>query len=98
MPPTAVQPGAPARYPRIPRLTKERRQQAQVDYLVWRLDMYLKDYGALRSDRKRWMSMLAEVRKRSGYEDVLATIEAIISEHLTKQLNQIQSIYNERTD
>lgn len=96
MPPTAAPSGV--RFPRIPRLTKEHRQRAQLDYLRWRLDMYLKDYGAIRSDRKRWMSMLAEVRKRSGYEDVLATIEAIISEHLTKQLNQIQSIYNERTD
>lgn len=97
MPPTAAPSGV--RFPRIPRLTKEHRQRAQLDYLRWRLDMYLKDYGATRSDRKRWMSQLDSVRSMGlGYDSVCSQIEAIINAHLTKQLSQIQSIYNERTD
>lgn len=85
--------------PRIPRLTKEHRQRSQLDYLRWRLAMYLKDYGAIRSDRKKWLAQLDNVlASPQSYEQKVLFIEALMGAHLIKQLSQIQAIYNERTD
>lgn len=85
--------------PSIPRLTKEHRQRGQLDYLRWRLAMYLKDYGADRRDRRKWLGQLDDVlASNQSYEQKVSFIEALMGAHLIKQLSQIQAIYNERTD
>jgi len=87
------------RVPRIPRLNREIRQQGQLDYLFWRLDMYLKDHGAPRADRRKWMAQAKELRAQgSGYERVVMHLEGMMRTHFENQLRQVQAIFNERTD
>lgn len=87
------------RVPRIPRLTREIRQQGQLDYLFWRLDMYLKDHGCPRADRRKWMDRLKAIRAQGpSYEVVVQLMEDTMNAHISNQLRQIQAIYNEKTD
>jgi hypothetical protein len=85
------------RLPRIPRLRDESAQRGQVQYLAWRLDMYLKDHGAPRADRKRWMQWVSDRRAEGApYDEIIGVMEVAIGQHLQNQFRQIQAIYNER--
>lgn len=87
------------RFPSIPRLSRELRQQGQLDYLLWRLDMYLKDHGCPRADRRKWMDRVKEIKAQgASYEVIVQLLEDTMRAHFTNQLRQVQAIFNERTD
>jgi hypothetical protein len=96
---TAFRP-VPQRLPTFPVITRhdtEPRQRGQVQYLTWRLGMWLKDHGVPKAQRMQFHRSVKEYWGRTGdYHGTCTAIESIMNGILEAQLHQIQAIYNDR--
>jgi hypothetical protein len=83
--------------PLIPRRNGEARERAQVQYLMWRCGLFLKDAGASHRRRKEFSdSMSTAWRNGESYEQLCRRIEGHMNGFLAKQAFNIQTIFNEK--
>jgi hypothetical protein len=97
---------SPFDLPRIPRVsqpgesvgaTTESDEYNQVQHLVWRLDLFLKDANASKERRKEFTDELTRMRSRGApYEQLVAKIEEHMNGFLAAQLKNIQMLYREK--
>lgn len=95
-----TQPGrtsAPTGLPAIPMRTGEEREREQIQYLIWRLGLFLKDAGASMERREEFRNtIVAAWRRGTPYAGMVRLIEEQMNGFLAKQVANIQSIYNEK--
>lgn len=84
--------------PLIPRRTgSEARERAQIQYLMWRCGLFLKDAGASRRRQKEFSDSTATAwRNGKSYEELCRLIESHMNGFLAKQAFNIQTIFNEK--
>lgn len=84
--------------PLIPRRTgNETRERAQVQFLMWRCGLFLKDAGASRRRQKEFSEETAAAWRRGvSYEGMCRLIEGHMNGFLAKQAFNIQTIFNEK--
>lgn len=83
--------------PRIPRRTGEARERAQIQFMIWRLGLFLKDAGASMERRQEFRDRLVTAwRNGMPYEGMCRLIEEEMAGFLAKQVSNIQSIFNEK--
>lgn len=83
-------------FPKITRRETTNRQIGQITYLIWRLEMFLKDRDVPREQRKEQIQRIRKVWARGSYEPTCQAIEAVMKAHIQRQLEQIQAIFDER--
>lgn len=83
-------------FPVITRRETTNRQIGQITYLIWRLDMFLKDRDVPKEQRREQIQRIRKVWARGSYEPTCQAIESVMKAHVQRQLDQIQAIFNER--
>lgn len=90
----------PEKLPTFPVITRhdtEGRQRGQIQYLTWRLNMWLVDHGAPKEQRRKFMGLVKDYWATTGdYPGTCTRIESVINQYVQAQLLQIQAIYNEK--
>ena len=87
---------SPAQRPSNERET-ERKEREQVQFLIWRLGMFLKDAGASKDKRKAFHDdLVGRWARGATYEEMCRAIEDRMNGFLAQQVKTIQAIYNEK--
>lgn len=83
-------------FPTITRRETSTRQIGQVTYLLWRLDMFLKDREVPRAKRTEYLTPIRRAWARGNYEQTCQLFETVMKRFIQQQLDQIQAIFDER--
>lgn len=82
--------------PLIPRRTREEDERAQIQFMVWRLELFMRDAHAPK--RAKQFRLVCETAWKGGapYARMCEIIEEHMIGFLAAQAQTIQSIYNEK--